>query len=478
MRVAIMILSVACYVAPATLFAAQTQFPYQAVVHSDGVVVRSGPGERYDPTMKLSSGQQITVHRHDPGGWFMISPPPGSFSWINAGYVEATGDGRGVVKAPSQGDGLPPRVVVWIGSQFTNEHKYFGRQLASGDEVTIIGEEAQPTDKGPVTFYKIEPPRLEYRWVKGDFVRPLSDAGGIAPQNPVKLQPFDAAAAANDPFAGPAFVAKNAASPPGFPVQRETTLLERELDRAIDTNAVAKAGPDAAQLDQARTELFQLDDQLRAMLAQGPGQWRLDEMEEAYRVLQASATPGVRGMIETRLETIASRRPIKAEYDTFVAITTRTEQRDAELLSLQNSNVNGIPVGPSAVSLGIPQPVDGQSNLSAGVPIAPFANGNAPPESGGDITPVPSGPTPPADLGQLDGAGIVSRLPVPRPGVPQHILVAPDGRLLAYLLADRGINLDAYLGQSVGVIGRRSQEAQLRSDLIIVQKLTIVRLQP
>lgn len=477
MRVVQLTLISACLVGPAAWSAAPTRFPYSAVVQSDGVVVRSGPGERYDPTMKLSAGQQITVHRHDPGGWYVISPPPGSFSWINAAYVEATGGGRGVVRVPPQ-PGVPAaRVPVWIGSQFTSERRFTGRQLESGDEVTIIGEETFPTESGPAKFYKIEPPRLENRWVKGDFIVPLSEGGNLAEGSP-QAPAFDAAAAANDPFAGPAFVAKNTGSPPGFPVQRETTILERELERAVDTNAVAKAGPDAAQLDRARAELFALDEQLKAMLAQGPAHWRLDEMEQAYRALQASATPGVRGMIETRLETIASRRPIKAEYDAFVAITTRTEQRDAELLSLQNATLSGAPAGPSAVSLGLPQPVDtppASGRMRAGPPGQPFG-GVAPPAAGLGIPPTVPGPG--VDPGKLDGAGIVSRLPIPRPGVPQHILVTPDGRLLAYLMPGQGINLDAYLGQSVGVVGRRSHEARLQSDLIIVEQLAPVRLQP
>ena len=115
----------------------------------------------------------------------MISPPPGSFSWIDGTYVEKTGPDTGVVKVPSQGDQLPPRVVVWIGSQFTDEHKTSARRLATGDEVRILGEKPMQTDRGPTTFYQIAPPRQEYRWVKGDFIVPLAEAGQIARSAPV-----------------------------------------------------------------------------------------------------------------------------------------------------------------------------------------------------------------------------------------------------------------------------------------------------
>jgi len=484
MRVSCLVTVSACLLTHTVIAAAPAQFPYEAVVQSDGVIVRSGPGERYDPTLKLSSGQRVTVHRHDPGGWYMIAPPPGSFSWIKASYVETTGNGRGIVKAPSQGGGWPPRVVVWIGSRFTDEHKYFGRQLAGGDEVTIIGEAMHESDQGQAKFYKIEPPRLEYRWIKGDFVLPLSEFKNSVAQSPVKpspveapekASPVEAPEPANDPFDGPSFASESGASPPGFPVERETKLLERELDRAIDSNAVAKSGPDAAELDRSRRQLFALDEKLQAMLAQGPGAWKLDEMEQSYRALQSSASPGIAGMIDARLDAIEARKRIKEEYDAFVAITSRTDRRDAELLSLQKAKINGIPVGPHAVQLGLPQPVDSPQTPSAGVPSPPLTGAAAP---GGDPLVAPSTPTPNIDVNQLDGAGIISRLPIPRPGVPQHILVAPDGRLLAYLQAGRGIDLDAHLGQSVGVVGRRFQEPRLRSDLIIVQQLAPVRLQP
>ena len=65
-------------------------FPYQAVITENETYVRSGPGSRYYPTARLSEGVNVTVHRHDPGGWYMIAPPAGSFSWIRAEYIETS----------------------------------------------------------------------------------------------------------------------------------------------------------------------------------------------------------------------------------------------------------------------------------------------------------------------------------------------------------------------------------------------------
>jgi hypothetical protein len=60
----------------------------------------------------------------------------------------------------------------------------------------------------------------------------------------------------------------------------------------------------------------------------------------------------------------------------------------------------------------------------------------------------------------------------------QHVLLAPDGRVLAYLAAAPGVNLDDWVGRSAGVNGKRSFQRDLLTDLIVVTRLTSVRLTP
>ncbi len=50
------------------------------------------------------------------------------------------------------------------------------------------------------------------------------------------------------------------------------------------------------------------------------------------------------------------------------------------------------------------------------------------------------------------------------------MLLAPNGRILAYLYPDRGVNLDAYLGQSMGIVGPRAFRPELQTDLIVVRR--------
>ena len=80
--------------------------------------------------------------------------------------------------------------------------------------------------------------------------------------------------------------------------------------------------------------------------------------------------------------------------------------------------------------------------------------------------------------GGLDGAGIVQQAATPVPGGPRHVLLAPNGRILAYLYPDRGVNLDAYVGRSMGIFGPRAYRPELRNDLIVVRGVVPVRLVP
>ena len=441
--------------------AGPTQFPYEAVVQRDGVLVRSGPGERYDATLKLDSGQQVTVHKHEPGGWFMIAPPPGSFSWIDSAYVEQSGPETGVVTVKSPGEGLPPRVAVWIGSQFSDEHRYYGRQLANGDEVHILGQKNVLSDAGQTTYFKIAPPRHEYRWVKGDFIVPTSDASRLIATTPgnnsIETPTISATPEQSDPFAN-SFSTQQTMKAPGFPAEQTSTLLERELSRGIDSGVLRSSTPPDPATTSQRAQLYDLDAQLKGMLAQTPYHWDLESMERAYRNLKTTSGPGVGSQIDMRLAAINNRKRIKAEYDAFLSVTSRTEQRDAELLSMQQ-NLTGVPLSPVNVDLG-------QATARPSQPAeSPETSPSAP--NSVDTT----------SVSQMDGAGVVQRLPHPRPGLPRHALVAPDGRVLAYLKPGQGVQLDHYLGQSMGVIGRRTFDPRLRNDLIVVERLTPVQLQ-
>ena len=134
-------------------------FPYDAVVADDEVYARSGPGKQYYPTSRFRKGDPISVVRHDPGGWFMIEPPLGSFSWVRTEFVRRDGD-RGTIISDAP-------VIAWVGTSFGDDHFVEQRRLQKGEEVEIVGEKTLKDDRGEVAYLKVKPPKGHYRWVPG-----------------------------------------------------------------------------------------------------------------------------------------------------------------------------------------------------------------------------------------------------------------------------------------------------------------------
>ncbi len=424
------------------------QFPYEAVVRSSEVNVRSGPGEKYYPTGKLQQGERVTVIRHDPGGWYVIVPPPGSFSWIDASLVNKTGPDRGTVQVPPPANGRSVGAFVHIGTQFGDEISTIPPALDTGDAVEILGEKEIRTDRGLTHFYKIKPVAQEFRWVKGDYIVPVSEQ--LKQQRDL------------DPFTTPS----TATPPPDQDPFGESTTIVRERELVRET-----AGPriGAAATGSAAARLAEIDRHYTRMTALDPSQWRLDDLERDYQSLRAEADAATQSIIDRRLTALATRRRAIAEYQEFLRLTSETTQRDAQLLSLQTGRPVTIMTSNPVVQLGPPQtapePAAAPTGATLGPTIEPLPEQTLPAGTNDPVTP------------KLDGAGIVQRTGSPF-GFVQYVLIAPDGRLLAYLEPGEGVNLEPYVGQPTGVIGQRTFDGRFRADRIQVRRVTPVQLLP
>ena len=146
-------------------------FPYKAYVTSGEVYVRSGPGKNYYPTSKLKTGDQVEVYRHDPGGWFAIRPPSGSFTWVSARYLEKSSHGLAKV--------VGDQVAARVGSEFSDIRDVIQVRLHRGEVVEIL--ETKEFRSGPEagTWCKVAPPSGEFRWVSGKFVDPEFPHDGV-----------------------------------------------------------------------------------------------------------------------------------------------------------------------------------------------------------------------------------------------------------------------------------------------------------
>jgi len=421
---------------PVAAFAQTADTQYEAVVLSDNVIVRSGPGRNHYSTGKLRPGDHVTVHRQERGGWLMIVPPQGSFDWVLADHVQL--ESKPLRGQPGRGVISVDRTVARIGSGVEAETLEFWHvMLTRGKRVSILGEQViNDSDLGPRLWYKIAPPAGDHRWVLGQFVQRVGEgAEKVDPFSP-DFEDGNLTPPANDNPRGRRRAKelltqeKKRANYDDTQAESQTGVKDRELVRTSPTPVVStgsgsvQTGPSQEELADDRARIARLDNQFRSIIKRKTAQWDFAELKQEYQNLGDSAAHNdTRRGVNLRLRKLAQYQKIKDEHDQYVKLTKEAEDREASILSMQSKQ-------------------------------------EAAPKR------------------RFSGAGIVQRsVGAPR-GAPVHALVAPDGRVLAYLQAAPGVNLDHYLGRAVGVNGPRSHRTEWHTDHIFVEKLTPVRLKP
>jgi hypothetical protein len=416
------------------------QFPYDAVVEippgeSQDIYVRSGPGSKYYPTARLKAGDRVTVRRHDPGGWYMIVPPTGSFSWVPARYVRRGTD-------PATGTISTNNVIARVGSFESDVRDVVSAPpLRQGDEVRILGEKMLPAKEGETQlWYRIEPPRGEWRWMMGKYLVPQAagagpESAGSSAAGPIARQTQRPAA----PDVGELATVPAATGGPTLtgPQDRSSAessgLVERPLVRIgalppelaavpVETEPPVEQPQPASEVE----GLDLLDSRLQAMVEKPTGEWDFQQIESDYLKLRES-TPegGLRQQIESRLVRITQYKRVRSQYDDVMRLASETTRRDAALAALQQQQ---------------------EQELLKRRPL------------------------------RFDGAGIVQRAATGARA--QYVLLAPGGRVLAYLQPGDGVDLEPWIGKPAGVHGPRNYQRELLADMIVVHNLTAVRLSP
>jgi len=99
-----------------------------AEINSDGVYIRSGPGDSYYPTTKLNSHTPVTVvgEKFD---WLKIVPPKDSFCYVAKAYIDKNPDGT----ASSNRDD----VNIRAGSELNTIKTSVQTKLSAGQRVQI-----------------------------------------------------------------------------------------------------------------------------------------------------------------------------------------------------------------------------------------------------------------------------------------------------------------------------------------------------
>ncbi len=509
------------------------QFPYEAIVQSNNLELRSGPGRKYYSTNKLNKGDRVTVHRHDPGGWYMVAPLSNSYSWIQADKVQTEDGTTGVVTSN--------QVSVRVGSHMGNSRDVEQLRVSKGETVQILERVALSTTGGKIDMYKIVSPRGEYRWTMGQFMIPVS--------NKIKQQQD------SDPFTIPSSAAR-----PATAIQ---TVSNKNWKKGYEDDSRLKgfrvvsnrtSQPSRGAIARQQKYLNDCDQRLRETLKREPSEWELSKHRKEYKTLSTlSVHKSIQSRVQQRLETLKKYQHIKDEYDGFMNVMNKTDKKDKELTKQLEAQMKAM-VLPSETTI---QNSDGlferqQGNISSPVfqrglpplptetesfvPSAPLLVPNSSQEASMPprlLTPSAQQPETPrivqsipqqqqvirqrqivkktspvqqqsairtalkpiehADsnvptlpkvevkkrqqaLPKFDSAGIIRRANNWTPQRPHYVLVQPNGRLVIYLHSASGINMEQFVGKPVGLHGKRYRRSDLAVDLLVVNKITPVRL--
>ena len=363
--------------------------PYTAVVSTDGVAVRSGPGNEFYPVLQLQAGDKVEVY-HERGEWCAIRPPIGSFSWVSAAYIDVDAGNVGTVLV----DGLASR----IGSDYSDDCETVQVTLNKGESVLILERREMPENAASPLWLRITPPSGEFRWLHksalGAPVRQVRYDAMTAeiPELPKVAQPEQSSALPKVASAHPFSSARKTPTrtSPVDPFHRAFDELQREsyvvMTRPTDDEVFAV-------LIQRAEELHQIAPTDR-------------DLERTYHLLESlQRTRAVR-------RELALRRPAtptgSAPLSPKPAATSETPMSKQSVVSAYTRT--------SAQS--------GAAPLRAGVNVGGY-----------DIV---------GRLGEFD--------PLPK-GHPPYAVVDEKGQIICLISPSANLDLSSYIGQFVGING-------------------------
>lgn len=433
---------------------AKDVFPYTAYVTTNDVYVRSGPGENYYPTEKLDRETPVEVYRHDPGGWYAIRPPEGSFSWVAADYVEPV-DGD---YARITGD----RVAARVGSNLHDQRDVIQIQLYRGEEVLILGAKQLGEGAGARTWYQVAAPSGEFRWIAGKFVDTQLDDGPprdlAAYRN--RLVPEESGDYEYSPRRGGSsqedyaddrsrrgnnVASQNYDDTPGsrrvasrdgsFAVEPETRDFgEPELDydrMQSDAPRVSRGGDDPVRQISSRPvyddlieEVQDIEMAVSLIVSQDVAYWSFDAVRpRAERALSLAETALQRGKARAALNKIARFEEIQRRSQATQQLKVKTEawQQQTSLERLPRS-------GSIARMLGGPQ--------------------------------------------RYDGTGTLARVTSRRPGAPAYALIDERGEVLSFVTPAPGVNLSTHVGKQVGIDGTIGYMPEVDTQHVTAKRIT------
>lgn len=483
-----LLVTIAIVACVAAARAEEPTFPYEATVSVDSAAVHSGNGEQFYVTNQLPRGVVVRVFRHDPDGWQMIAPPEGAFSLVPADSLEARGETSAEI--------IAPEVVARVGSQVGDEFGVEQVPLRFGMRV-----ERMPAQKAPEGWVAIQPPRGEYRWMRGD---QLTARPADPPQEPTPP------AAPGEEF-----------DADGFRSQPGMMAAQKAVNESEET-------------------LQRLDAELAGLKDEDPAEWPLEALSLEYQRLKRTGLDLVQ-RVDDRLAQIAELKQVQNQRlgiastppETFASPSTPGQGTEMPALSAapETPAIDPAPATPSIAALepdhqarrpsGSMESADNANDEASPfgpnpgeTPAAPPTIPARPAQTSTDVKPSdrppmanPTSPasgtpaessdpfqqkplagtppgnppanaprgTPAAGARRFDAVGFIQKAIDAPQGAPQFVLVSSEGRVQAYLREPTQGSFEPYLGQAMGIDGRAQRVPHLQLPLIEVDRLTPVR---
>lgn len=395
---------------------------YHSVVKSETAEVRSFPGKVHYATDRLSKGTKVAVYREDPGGYLLIQPPRGSFNLVLASQVQSTTE-DGIIEVT--GDG----VKAWVGTRLPgNFEPMWQTKLKRGELLHVIKKVEIPgaySDQSE-TWYQIEPPSGEFRWIHKD------DVGSQAPRTvsstEIVQQNID--------------IEKSQLVEPPDESNSKNALTAREGWKAIQV-----AGPRSANATlniqnsrpkfelpsegsfKSKVELMDLE--LSNIVVSPKSTWDLKSLELAATQLRSQAVTGDELAAADRLaEKIVGFQKVKSVYST-----------------------EGSFVAEAGARLGNPSFV---ANANGSRPVMNRGFGN---RVGGNQV-------------RYDGRGVLRKLVVNGGvGKPIYALENEQGKIVKTITPSSGVNLERFVGKPVGLYGKSGFNSRLNQPHLTAQRV-------
>jgi len=478
---------------------AQAGFPYVAYVNEPDAYIRSGPDRQHYPTGQLPAGYAVEVYRHDAGGWCAIRPPEGSFSLVPIHQVRLVDDRTAEVTA----DG----VVARVGSSLAAHRNAVQVMLQRGEAVQLV-EPPAPGEQ----WVRIAPPSGEFRWIaarrlartpptEGSAQKVVTAGGWHSPsttsdRSEGAVTSADAAdtwpAAGTGPDAGESFThlrptaaardevevvagspaaaqlagfdqpaaaalppdgAPPLAAPPAPPVPAASAPAETL------SSAPRVRFPGAGDQNPADARVAELQVRLSQTVVQSPDAWQLASLRtETAALLAQETSPPARDQLRDLLDRIAAFETIQARY---LAMRPAALPPVAPLQPRPGQSFTSAPAGlPPA-----PPPAAGTGNTSAVLSRvqADLGRGSTAPLAGSQS---------PVTEARYDAVGTLKPVVSRRENAPRFALVDDHGNVVTFVTASPDLNLQAYVGQRIGVKGNRGFMPEYRRAHVTASRVT------